>query len=116
MDSGKWKILREQFYKECTTETPKNILLKKVNLAPHDLFEWFKTNINMLCDVNNKQTSVSGLNKHFVNGSCTDRLHKRQITEKELKITAKEIKLQYGLIDYIIRQVRTRQEKSGNCR
>jgi len=37
--------LRSKFYAECTTETPKQQKLKKINLAPHDLFEWFKRNI-----------------------------------------------------------------------
>ena len=62
MENIKWKILREQFYKECTTETPQKLLLKKVNLAPHDLFEWFRTNIDMLCEEDKKpNANCSGL-------------------------------------------------------
>lgn len=37
-----WKSLRQRFFKECTTETPRENEMKKVNVAPHDLFEWFK--------------------------------------------------------------------------
>ena len=58
----------------------------------------------------------AALHLQNVTRSCTDGTHKRQITERELKITAKEINLQYGLIDYIITQVRKRQEQSGNYR
>jgi len=61
-----------------------------------------------------EQAELLGL--FSVSGAYTDGKHKRQITEKELKIAAKEINLQYGLIEYIIGQVRKRQEKSGNLR
>jgi hypothetical protein len=41
----------------------------------------------------------------------------RQITEKELKIAAKEIKLQSGVIEYLIKQVRKNQQQSNyDCR
>ena len=56
------------------------------------------------------------LNLHDVSGCCTDGKHRRHITEKELKIAAKEVKLQYGLIDYIIKKVRKMQVNSGNNR
>ena len=37
--------LRDKFFKECTTETPISRDLKKINCTPHNLFEWFKTNV-----------------------------------------------------------------------
>lgn len=37
--------LRDKFFRECTTETPKERGLKKVNMTPHNLFEWFKSNL-----------------------------------------------------------------------
>lgn len=40
-----WTELRNAFFKECTTETPREESGKKVNIAPHDLFEWFKKEI-----------------------------------------------------------------------
>jgi len=40
-----WVELRNNFFNECTTETPREELGKKVNIAPHDLFEWFKREI-----------------------------------------------------------------------
>jgi hypothetical protein len=36
-------------------------------------------------------------------------MNTRQITEKELKIAAKQLRLQYGLIELIINQVRKNQ-------
>lgn len=36
----------------------------------------------------------------------------RQITEKELKIAAKQINLQFGLIELLINKVRENQSKS----
>jgi hypothetical protein len=46
-DSPDWKQLRDKFFKECTEtyEAGKGLnVLRKVsyNIAPHDLFEWFK--------------------------------------------------------------------------
>jgi hypothetical protein len=46
-DSPDWKQLRDKFFKECTEtyEAGKGLnILRKVsyNIAPHDLFEWFK--------------------------------------------------------------------------
>jgi hypothetical protein len=42
-----WIKLREKFFQECTMYQSTGIqtTLKKINLAPHDLFEWFKRNI-----------------------------------------------------------------------
>ena len=38
-----WEELRKRFYDECTDKYDAvAIKLIKVNLAPHDLFEWFK--------------------------------------------------------------------------
>lgn len=39
-------------------------------------------------------------------------IHKRQITEKELKLAAKELRLKAGLIDHIINKVREMQSNS----
>ena len=44
-DKINWTKLREDFFKECTTETPRKNELKKINLTPHNLFEWFKGEI-----------------------------------------------------------------------
>ena len=41
-----WVELRNNFFNECTTETPREEYGKKVNMAPHDLFEWFKRGIS----------------------------------------------------------------------
>ena len=41
-----WVKLRNNFFNECTTETPREESGKKVNMAPHDLFEWFKREIS----------------------------------------------------------------------
>jgi len=41
-----WKEIRNNFFNECTTETPREESGKKVNMAPHDLFEWFKREIS----------------------------------------------------------------------
>lgn len=41
-----WAELRNNFFNECTTETPREESGKKVNMAPHDLFEWFKREIS----------------------------------------------------------------------
>jgi transposase len=38
--------LRDKFFKEWTTETPRENEHKKVNLAPHDMFEWFWNNFS----------------------------------------------------------------------
>lgn len=37
-----WKYLRDKFFKECTDHRPNFKAVHKVNIAPHDLFEWFK--------------------------------------------------------------------------
>jgi hypothetical protein len=41
-----WDELRNNFFNECTTETPREDSGKKVNIPPHDLFEWFKREIS----------------------------------------------------------------------
>ena len=43
----KYRYLRTQFFKECVTEIPGYNRCKKVNLPPHDLFEWFKKNTTL---------------------------------------------------------------------
>jgi len=40
-----WVELRNNFFNECTTETPREESGKKANMTPHDLFEWFKREI-----------------------------------------------------------------------
>ena len=40
-----WEEMRNNFFNECTTETPRKESGKKVNMAPHDMFEWFKREI-----------------------------------------------------------------------
>ena len=40
------QILRDKFFKECVTEIPGYNRCKKVNLPPHDLFEWFWNNFD----------------------------------------------------------------------
>lgn len=40
-----WKEMRNNFFNECTTQTPREESGKKVNMAPHDMFEWFKREI-----------------------------------------------------------------------
>jgi hypothetical protein len=45
-----WVKLREKFFDECTEEnkdrgTDTQTQIRRVNLLPHDLFEWFKRNI-----------------------------------------------------------------------
>lgn len=40
-----WDKLRQEFFEECTIETPKENYLKKVNMSPHNLFEWFKNKL-----------------------------------------------------------------------
>lgn len=55
-------------------------------------------------------------NLQNVSGCCTDSKHRRQITEKELKLAAKEVKLERGLIEYLINKVRKMQVSSGNHR
>lgn len=40
--------LRDKFFKECTdpsNNSGKDAGLRKINMTPHDLFEWFKTNM-----------------------------------------------------------------------
>lgn len=38
-----WIKLREKFFRECVE--PKKDELPRVAIAPHDLFEWFKRNV-----------------------------------------------------------------------
>ena len=50
MKETDWTKLREQYFRDCThrpmpTSTNTGGTLK-INMAPHDLFEWFKKNIN----------------------------------------------------------------------
>jgi len=45
-----WRKLRDKFFDECTDETRHNSTttqtqIRKINMTPHDLFEWFRRNI-----------------------------------------------------------------------
>ena len=45
-----WQKVREKFFNECTDEITRNYTgtqtqMRKINVAPHDLFEWFKRNL-----------------------------------------------------------------------
>ena len=39
-----WKTLREKYFNECVEKINSKL---KVNMAPHDLFEWFKNQVNL---------------------------------------------------------------------
>jgi hypothetical protein len=54
------------------------------------------------------------LTQQDVNGTCSKKTHRRHITEKELKLVANELNLQYGLITHIINKVREMQAKNDN--
>jgi hypothetical protein len=50
-----WDKLREKYFEECTEKD--NTGIPRVNLHPHNLFEWFKRNISdHFVDVNNMVT------------------------------------------------------------
>jgi len=37
--------LRDKFFNECTDD-PKNVMVdRKINITPHNLFEWFRKNV-----------------------------------------------------------------------
>ena len=44
-DKIKWTKLRKDFFRDCTDHRPNLKVLNKVNIAPHDLFEWFKKRV-----------------------------------------------------------------------
>lgn len=44
-DNVNWDKLRKIYFKECTDQSPLTTSMTKINLAPHDLFEWFKNKI-----------------------------------------------------------------------
>ena len=47
MNEKDWKELRVKYFDECVNiYTAPGIYKIQVNLAPHDLFEWFKKEIN----------------------------------------------------------------------
>ena len=93
----------------------KKIILKLLELAQ----ELDKTDEAIGCSmiVNDMEKVIDNyvskqLILHSISGCCTDGKHHRQITEKELKLAVKELKLQYGLINHIINKVRDMQSKS----
>ena len=79
-----------------------------------------KLHIEELCKHMKKNTLERRFIIHVLEDSVKcyypeyDGKHHRQITEKELKLAAKELKLKYGLMHHIINKVRDMQSKSGN--
>ena len=45
-----WNKIRNKFFNECTTQTPREENRKKINIAPHDMFEWFKSAVSVYVD------------------------------------------------------------------
>lgn len=43
MSKINWKRLRENYFNECVEQNARG--MKRVVIAPHDLFEWFKAEI-----------------------------------------------------------------------
>ena len=43
-----WAALREKFFKECTSKDSIDGVKVKIDIAPHDLFEWFKKEIEKI--------------------------------------------------------------------
>jgi hypothetical protein len=45
-----WKKIRNDYFNECTyRQFPINKNSVKINMAPHDLFEWFKSKVDSNC-------------------------------------------------------------------
>jgi hypothetical protein len=45
-----WNKLREEYFNECTyRQFPIEKNSVKINMAPHDLFEWFKSKVDSNC-------------------------------------------------------------------
>jgi ActR/RegA family two-component response regulator len=47
VDNIRWERLRDKFFKECTNNIEETGLyeIRRVNMAPNDLFKWFKKEI-----------------------------------------------------------------------
>lgn len=42
-----WNELRNEYFRECTVKDTSDEITKiKINITPHDLFEWFKKKLN----------------------------------------------------------------------
>jgi hypothetical protein len=47
-----WQVLREKYFQECVmmeVSSDKSYNMLKINRAPHDLFEWFKLQVDSYC-------------------------------------------------------------------
>lgn len=49
-----WHKIRKMFFMDCVTNDSVDGLKIKINYAPHDLFEWFKKQINIEVKTLNK--------------------------------------------------------------
>jgi len=51
-----WKELRIDYFNECVNNTPPlgSVTIPKIDMHPHNLFEWFKTKITNTANNNNK--------------------------------------------------------------
>ncbi len=52
MDNIRWTEIRDKFFKECTNNIEQTGLyeIRRVNMAPNDLFKWFKKEIDEQTD------------------------------------------------------------------
>jgi len=74
-----WKKLRIDYFDECVNNTPPlgSVTIPKIDMHPHNLFEWFKTKITNTANNNNK----------FVIGDVTNRFY---FTDEQIKQYRKE--------------------------
>lgn len=67
-----WTQLRIKFFAECTDQTDglvgKMGELRKINIAPHNLFEWFKKNLQSPAVSGREMITESDLCLAFANG------------------------------------------------
>jgi len=63
-ESEDWNKLRDKFFKECTDKEKYPDLVPTVNIAPHDLFEWFKRQFAIPTQSGESMEDV--LKKHFL--------------------------------------------------
>jgi len=103
-DKRIWSIIKK-YYEEnnINISNQRELLIGYSKLVLKDNYEAFK------------QMEEQRIDEYLVNYNYNNGKHHRQITEKELKFAAKELKLKYGLITHIINKVRNMQSKSGNC-
>ena len=43
-----WVILRQKYFSDCVVKDSVNGLKMRIDYAPHDLFEWFKREIQLV--------------------------------------------------------------------